>query len=146
VNPSPDPQAAYQPRDELYLWWLAHPSQPRLIGDLSLVMGNRSVGLLNFVGSAKEDLAAFADDAKREAGFDLWQVQLGLMPRDFKPMPTVGAGAYEIRVKVGTQWRVIYVANRADAVYVLHCFQKTSQKTAKPDIDLAARRYKLIGD
>ena len=101
---------------------------------------------LNFVGSAKEDLAAFADDAKREAGFDLWQVQLGLMPRDFKPMPTVGAGAYEIRVKVGTQWRVIYVANRADAVYVLHCFQKTSQKTPKPDIDLAARRYKLTGD
>lgn len=101
---------------------------------------------LNFVGSAKEDLAAFAADAKREAGFDLWQVQLGLMPRDFKPMPTVGAGAYEIRVKVGTQWRVIYVANRADAVYVLHCFQKTSHKTAKPDIDLAARRYKLIGD
>ena len=45
MNPSPDPQAAYQPRDELYLWWLAHPSQPRLIGDLSLVMGNRSVGL-----------------------------------------------------------------------------------------------------
>jgi serine/threonine-protein kinase HipA len=45
VNPSPDPQAAYQPRDELYLWWLAHPSQPRLIGDLSLVMGHRSVGL-----------------------------------------------------------------------------------------------------
>lgn len=37
MNPSPDPQAAYQPRDELYLWWLAHPSQPRLIGDLSLV-------------------------------------------------------------------------------------------------------------
>lgn len=102
--------------------------------------------LLKFVGSAKEDLAAFADDAKREAGFDLWQVQLGLMPRDFKPMPTVGAGACEIRVKVGTQWRVIYVANRADAVYVLHCFQKTSRKTAKPDIDLAARRYKLIGD
>ena len=98
------------------------------------------------MGSAKEDLAAFAADAKREAGFDLWQVQLGLMPRDFKPMPTVGAGAYEIRVKVGTQWRVIYAANRADAVYVLHCLQMTSQKTAKPDIDLAARRYKLIGD
>lgn len=36
---------AWDPRDELYLWWLADPSQPRLIGDLSLVMGNRSVGL-----------------------------------------------------------------------------------------------------
>jgi serine/threonine-protein kinase HipA len=45
VNPSPDLQSAYQPRDELYLWWLADPSRPRLIGDLSLVMGKRSVGL-----------------------------------------------------------------------------------------------------
>ena len=64
------------------------------------------------------------------------------MPRDFKPMPTVGAGAYEIRVKVGTQWRVIYVANRADAVYVLHCFQKKAQKTSKTDLDLATKRYR----
>lgn len=101
---------------------------------------------INFVGSALDDLTAFPVEAKREAGFDLWQLQLGLMPRDFKPMPTVGPGAYEIRIKVGTQWRVIYVANRGNAIHVLHCFQKTTQKTAKPDLDLAARRYKLIGD
>ncbi|GBU14672.1 hypothetical protein AwPolaro_00500 [Polaromonas sp.] len=52
---------------------------------------------------------------------------------------------HEIRIKVGTQWRVISVANRGEAVYVLHAFQKTTQKTAKRDIDLAANRYKLIG-
>ncbi len=68
------------------------------------------------------------------------------MPSDFKPMLTVGAGAYEVRIKVGTQWRVIYVANRGNAVYVLHAFQKTTQKTAKRDIDLAAYRYKQIGE
>ena len=54
---------------------------------------------LRFIGS-QTDLAAFPEDAKREAGFDLWQVQLGLILRDFKPMPTVGAGAYEVRVKI----------------------------------------------
>lgn len=101
---------------------------------------------LHFLGASQQDLAAFPEQAKREAGFDLWQVQLGLMPRDFKSMPTVGAGAYEIRVKIGTQWRVIYVANRGNAVYVLHAFQKTSQKTEKKDIDLAAARYKAIRD
>lgn len=100
---------------------------------------------LKFVGSSQDDLAAFPLDAKRAAGFELWQVQLGLMPTDFKPMPTVGSGAYEVRIKVGTQWRVIYVANRGDAVYVLHAFQKTTQKTAKSDIDLAAKRFKSIG-
>lgn len=100
---------------------------------------------LKFVGSSQADLAGFPEEAKRCAGFELWQVQLGLMPSDFKPMPTVGAGAYEVRIKVGTQWRVVYVANRGDAVYVLHAFQKTTQKTAKTDIDLAAKRYQLIG-
>ena len=60
-------------------------------------------------------------------------------------MPTVGAGAYEIRIKMQGQWRVIYVAKHLEAVYVLHCFHKTTLKTAKPDIELAAKRYKLIG-
>lgn len=83
---------------------------------------------LKFIGSSQKDLADFPAEARREAGFDLWQVQLGLMPRDFKTMLSVGAGAYEIRIKIGTQWRVIYVANRENAIYVLHAFQKTSQK------------------
>ena len=100
---------------------------------------------LKFMGDSQAALASFPDEAKREAGFELWQVQLGLMPSDFKPMPTVGVGAYEIRVKLQGQWRVIYVAKQADAVYVLHCFHKTTPKTAKPDIDLAAKRYRLIG-
>jgi phage-related protein len=100
---------------------------------------------LKFMGDSQQALASFPELAKREAGFELWQVQLGLMPSDFKPMPTVGAGAYEIRLKVQGQWRVIYVAKQADAVYVLHCFLKTTPKTAQPDIELAAKRYKLIG-
>ena len=64
---------------------------------------------------------------------------------DFKSMPSVGVGAYEIRVKSNGHWRVIYVAKQADAVYVLHCFQKATPKTSKPDIDLAVKRFKLIG-
>jgi len=70
-------------------------------------------------------------------------VQLGLMPSNFKPMPTVGAGAFAVRVKVSGQSKAIYVAKQADAVCVLHCFNKTTPKTAKPGMDLAAKRYKL---
>ena len=55
-------------------------------------------------------------------------------------------GAFEIRVHVLGEWRVIYVAKFEDAVYVLHAFRKKTQRTRKDDIDLAARRYKLIGD
>ena len=71
-------------------------------------------------------------------------VQFGGTPTDFKPIGSVGAGAYEVRVRMEGAWRAIYVAKFADAVYVLHAFQKKTQKTSKADIDLAAARYKLI--
>ena len=101
---------------------------------------------LRFVGSSLDDLRNFPADAKRDAGFELDAVQRGLMPSDFKPMLDVGAGAYEIRIHVLGEWRVIYVAKFDDAVYVLHTFQKKTQKTRKEDIELAARRYRQIGD
>jgi phage-related protein len=100
-----------------------------------------------FVGTAREDLAAFPESARRRAGYELFMVQVGREPADFKPMPSVGAGAYEIRVRdeAGT-FRVIYVAKFEHAVYVLHAFQKKTRKTPGGDIELAARRYKLIGE
>lgn len=58
----------------------------------------------------------------------------------------IGSGAYEIRIHVLGEWRVIYVAKQEDAVYVLHAFQKKTQKTRKEDIELATRRFKRIGD
>ena len=99
---------------------------------------------LKFIGSSLSDLGDFPPDARRSAGFELWQVQNGLMPSDFKPMLSVGAGAYEIRVRVSGEWRVIYVARFADGVYVLHAFRKKTQKTRKEDIDIAGRRYRQI--
>ena len=66
------------------------------------------------------------------------------MPSDFKPLLEVGAGVYEIRVHVAGEWRVIFVARFAAAVYVLHAFQKKTRKTGKPDIELARRRYGQI--
>jgi phage-related protein len=100
--------------------------------------------VLKFIGSSQEDLVNFPRDARRECGRELDRVQRGLMPTDFKPMLNVGKGAYEIRVHVLGEWRVLYVARHGDAVYVLHAFQKKSPKTAKPDIDLAIRRYKQM--
>eukprot|EP01034_Spumella_vulgaris_P022361 gene22361-28482_t len=57
------------------------------------------------------------------------------MPSDFKPMTTVGAGVFEIWVRSGNQYRVIYAAKFSVAVYVLHAFVKKTQKTAAPDLD-----------
>jgi len=58
-------------------------------------------------------------------------------------MPTVGKGAEEIRVREASgAYRVIYLARMSDAVYVLHCFRKRTQKTAQSDIELAAERLR----
>ena len=63
-------------------------------------------------------------------------------------MPTIGQGVQEIRIRdVTGAFRVVYVAKFASAVYVLHCFQKKTQRTSKPDLELAERRYReLIND
>ena len=58
-------------------------------------------------------------------------------------MPGIGQGVREIRIRDESgAFRVLYVAKFADAVYVLHCFQKKTMKTSKRDIDLAAKRYR----
>lgn len=62
-------------------------------------------------------------------------------------MPSIGKGVEELRVwdDSGT-YRVIYTARLADAVYVLHAFQKKTQATARRDVELARKRYTdLIG-
>jgi phage-related protein len=100
---------------------------------------------LRFVGSSLDDLRNFPDDARRAAGFELHAVQSGLKPRDWKPMPIIGPGVREIRIHVLGEWRVIYVAKLHNTVYVLHSFQKKTQKTSRQDIELARLRYKLIG-
>jgi phage-related protein len=67
-----------------------------------------------WMGSSKEDLRAFPGEARREVGYQL--------------------GAF----------RCIYLATRPEGIYVLHCFQKKTQKTSQRDLDLAQRRFKSI--
>ncbi len=100
---------------------------------------------LEFVGSSLHDLREFPAEARRAAGFELGFVQRGLEPSDWKPMKQVGAGVQEIRIHVLGEWRVVYVARFAAAVYVLHAFQKKTQKTAKGDLEIARARYRQIG-
>lgn len=98
---------------------------------------------VEFRGTSLDDLRAFPLPARREAGHQLDQVQNGQEPDDWKPMNAVGQGVKEIRIRdAAGAFRVMYVAKFADAVYVLHCFQKKTGKTNKTDLDLAAKRYR----
>ncbi len=100
---------------------------------------------LKFVGPSLNELRDFPEEARRAAGFELRAVQNGFEPSDWKPMKTIGSGVNEIRIHILGEWRVIYVAKVLDAVYVLHAFQKKTQKTSQHDIEIARKRLALIG-
>jgi phage-related protein len=98
-----------------------------------------------WVGSSLKDLMALPDEVKREAGYQLHRVQNGLDPEDWKPFQTVGLGVKEIRISEdGGAFRVMYVAKFAEKIYVLHSFQKKTQKTSPKDINIAKTRYSAI--
>lgn len=100
---------------------------------------------LHWIGSSLEDLRGFPLAVRVEAGTDLRLVQQGVDPRDWKPMPDVGRGAREVRVRSRDgAFRVFYVVEGARDVYVLHAFQKKSRTTSRKDIEMGKARYKLI--
>ena len=97
---------------------------------------------IRFLGDSLKCRRAFPESARHDAGFQLDKLQRGKQPDDFRPMPSIGRGVEEIRVwdDAGT-FRVVYTARMADAVVVLHAFQKKTQATSKRDIDIAKARF-----
>jgi phage-related protein len=116
-------------------------SQPYLPVHIQLSIFS-SMKALRFLGDSLRCLRDFPEDAPQDAGYQLDKVQRGEQPDDFKPMPSIGKGVEEITLwgDSGT-YRVIYTARIADAVYVLHAFQKKTQATAKRDIDTVKERF-----
>ena len=95
-----------------------------------------------FKGASLDDIREFPMQTKRDVGFELDRVQRGMNPSDWRPMPSIGKGVREIRVRDETgAYRVIYVANIGEYIYVLTAFQKKQQKTPKTEIDKAKRHY-----
>ena len=98
-----------------------------------------------WMGSSKADLKAFPAAVMDNVGHQLFLVQCGLDPDDWKPMATIGTGVKEIRVKdVAGIFRTVYLRTRPEAVYVLHCFQKKTQQTSQRDIKLARKRLQDV--
>lgn len=98
-----------------------------------------------FIGHSLDDIKQFSTEAKREAGHQLDKVQRGKDPTDWKPMQSIGSGVKEIRIRDSDGiYRVMYVAKFEKAVYVLHAFQKKTQKTNHSDLEIAKRAFKKI--
>jgi phage-related protein len=94
-----------------------------------------------WLGSSLDDLRAFPEEARRSAGHEIHLVQMGLEPSDWKPMSSVGPGVMELRIHSQLEHRVFYLAKFAEAIFVIHAFQKKTRKTAKREIDVAKQRF-----
>ena len=98
-----------------------------------------------WVGTSYKDLLNFPLEAKQDAGYQLHRIQNGLNPEDWKAFQAIGAGVKEIRISDdGNAYRVMYVAKFEGRIYVLHSFQKKSQKTRPKVIEIAKVRYNAI--
>jgi phage-related protein len=71
-------------------------------------------------------------------------LQNGEDPDDWKSIKGVGSGVREVRLHTDGEHRIIYVAKFEEGIYVLHSFQKKSQKTAKSDLEIVKERFRLL--
>lgn len=100
---------------------------------------------LFWVGTSNKDVAGFPESIRKLVGYELYRVQKGEEPTDWKPMSEVGAGVREVRAKDSAgAFRVFYVVWDATSVYVLHAFQKKTRATPKSDISIGADRYNCV--
>lgn len=97
-----------------------------------------------FLGHSLATLRDFPPEVRRRVGYDLDKVQRGDRPRDAKAMFGLGIGVQELRISSGGAWRVVYVASRAGAVFVLHAFEKKSQATSSIDVAAIRAAYREL--
>jgi phage-related protein len=102
---------------------------------------------LHWIGSAKKDLLVMPDEVQQSFGFALYNAQIGLLHPDAKPLKGFGsAGILEIVEDWrGNAYRAVYTVRFANAIYVLHCFQKKSKRgveTPAADMNLIRARLK----
>ena len=99
---------------------------------------------LIWIGSSRDDVRSFPDDARRDAGFQLRQVQRGRDPKDWKAMPNVAPGVREIRIHTAVEHRVVYLAKFAEGVYVLHAFEKKARKIPQRELEIVQNRLRAL--
>jgi phage-related protein len=106
---------------------------------------------IRWVGSSKEDVSAFPDDVKRRIGLALFEAQMGRKANYAKPLKGYGgAGVLEVVDDFdGDTFRAVYTVRFAEAVYVLHAFQKKARRgiaTPRSEIELIRTRLRRAAE
>ncbi|MGH9713218.1 MAG: type II toxin-antitoxin system RelE/ParE family toxin [Candidatus Acidiferrales bacterium] len=98
-----------------------------------------------WVGDSRDVLTAFPGGVKQNLGFQLWQLQQGERPRNYRPLPSIGTGVFELRDQDERSWyRLVYLSRIKDVIYVLHCFEKRSREMPRGDFEKARQRLKTV--
>lgn len=96
-------------------------------------------------GDSREVLVSFPTGVRQNLGFQLWQLQQGQRPVDYRPLPSIGPGVFELRDQDERAWyRVVYMSRINDVIYVLHCFEKKSREMPRKDFETAKRRLRAV--
>lgn len=96
-------------------------------------------------GDSREVLCRFPDAVRENLGFQLWQLQIGERPADYRPLPSVGSGVYELRDQDERAWyRVVYLSRIDDVIYVLHSFEKKSREMPRKEFEKARQRMRAV--
>jgi len=96
-------------------------------------------------GDSREVLQSFPDGVKQNFGFQLWRLQQGERPKDYRPLQSVGAGVFELREQDQEGWyRVVYLSRIESVIHVLRCFEKKSREMPRREFEMAKRRLKLV--
>ena len=96
-------------------------------------------------GDSREVLRAFPEEVRENLGFQLWKLQQGERPDDYRPLPSLGMGVFELRDQDERAWyRVVYLSRINDMIYVLHCFEKKSREMPGKEIEKAKQRLKAV--
>ncbi len=94
---------------------------------------------------SKEVLPSFPEAVRQNFGFELWQLQQGERPSDYRPLSSIGPGVFELRDQDERAWyRVVYVSRINDVIYVLHCFEKKSREMPRKEFEKARQRLKTV--
>lgn len=96
-------------------------------------------------GRSKEILSDFPPDVKSNLGFSLRLLQSGEQPTDYRSLPSIGKGVFELRDQDESGWyRVIYVSRINNVIHVIHAFEKDTLAIPKKEIATAQQNLKHL--
>lgn len=108
----------------------------------------RNTRAISWIKPALKDFSKFPQDAQDRALTALTFIAEGITPDIAKPLTGLGSGVWELAIKSkGEAYRVVYVLQIDDDIWVIHAFHKKSKTgiaTPKPETDLVRERVKRL--